>query len=71
MFRSLKVATKYRAQEHLFRGVNGHSKLRSVHSDKANNACGVSHFACLTANNIWPLVPSSGSRGRHRNSVEF
>jgi hypothetical protein len=88
MFTSSMVATKYRAQEHLSRGVNGHSKLRSVHSDKIDNACGerrssnreergsvvhsvMSHFACPTTNNIRPLVPSSGSRGRHRNSVEF
>jgi hypothetical protein len=88
MLRSLMVATKYRAQERLFRGVNGDSKLPSVHSDKVDNACGerrssnqeergsvvhsvVSHVACLTTNNIRPLVPSSGSRGRHRNSVEF
>jgi hypothetical protein len=40
MLRPLMVATKDRAQEHLSRGVNGHSKLRSVHSDKIDNACG-------------------------------
>ena len=88
MLRSLMVATKYRAQERLFRGVNGDSKLPSVHSDKVDKRAVkggdsnqeergsvvhsvVSHLACLTTNNIRPLVPFSGSRGRHRNSVEF
>ena len=89
MLRSLMVATKYRAQERLFRRSEWrYSKLPSVHSDKVDKRAVkggdsnqeergsvvhsvVSHLACLTTNNIRPLVPFSGSRGRHRNSVEF